>query len=592
MSVESFDPSDRKSFGTVLDRRKQSTSITTSTEDHGTKSKMLKKAKQGEMPAFPGDYEIIKLELHSPNRKGFIDLRLNWSDLNIYEDMFANCLTASITMTDGVGLREHVPIIGEESIHLHLRTKGIKKERAEAVNPGPFLGSEPDGIINLKFRVYKISPSTELSEGGVMFTLYLISEEFIINTQRKVRKAWEFPVRISRMVKELYEQVFKRGRPLSKKIFIEPTLNLSNLIIPNYTPFKAMNFLASRAISSGKHAAGSSFVFYETVKGFHFVSIETLMSGGGMGYRSAEGAEEGAEMIYTAPENPVKEVYTIQPKGLHMHKDPNRDTAVEMISVSSYNFTSNFDVVQNLQKGMYANRLLTHDLVRMKYDTMDFNYVDPENLEQKVEHDPATGATTVTEVKKTAADAKKFSDDFTHLGKGKLCSPDQDALGFPDGHICFYPTNFAHEVRFKEDIGSMGVHGTPKGNMNIISNRVEQWMQSGLVQRQELENVKVNIRAPGMSTRCIGDLIEFKLPTTDTTDRDSDAPATPHKYYSGYYLITKLRHHFSNEKYEIEFEAVKDSLHSGVNAESSSADSARITPTSQEQTSAKLSGPR
>ena len=228
----------------------------------------------------------------------------------------------------------------------------------------------------------------------------------------------------------------------------------------------------------------------------------------------------------------------------------------------------------------------------MKYDTMDFNYVEPENLEQKVEHDSSTGATTVTEVKKTAADAKKFSDDFTHLGKGKLCSADQDALGFPDGHICFYPTNFAHEVRFKEDIGSMGVHGTPKGNMNIISNRVEQWMQSGLVQRQELENVKVNIRAPGMSTRCIGDLIEFKLPTTDTTDRDSDAPATPHKYYSGYYLITKLRHHFSNDKYEIEFEAVKDSLHSGVSAESSSADSARITPTSQEQTSAKLSGPR
>ena len=42
MSVESFDPSDRKSFGTVLDRRKQSTAITTNTKDHGTKSKMLR----------------------------------------------------------------------------------------------------------------------------------------------------------------------------------------------------------------------------------------------------------------------------------------------------------------------------------------------------------------------------------------------------------------------------------------------------------------------------------------------------------------------------------------------------------------------
>jgi hypothetical protein len=589
--AETQNPADRGSFGAVLDRRKQSSAVTTSTTDHGTKSPMLKKAKQGEMPSFPGDYELLKLDLTSPNREGKIDLRLNWSDFNIYEDMFANCMVGSITLTDGVGLREHVPIIGEETIHIHLRTRGFKKQRQDSVNPGPFLGSEPDGIINIKFRVYRVDGIQELSEGLVMFTLHLISEEYIINAQRKVRKAWEFPVRISRMVKELYAQIFKRGRPLAKKLFIEPTLNLTNLIIPNYQPFQAFNFLASRAVSSGKHAAGSSFVFFETVKGFHFISIETLMSGGGIGYRAAEGAEEGAEMVYTAPENPVKEVYTIQPKGLHTHNDPNRDTAVEMISVSAYEFTSNFDIVENLQAGMYANRLLTHDLVRMKYDTLDFNYVQAENLEQKVEKDPSSGATSVTEYKQQAADAKKFSDDFSHLGKGKLCSVDQDALGFPDGHICFYPTNFAHEVRFKEDIGSMGVHGAPKGNLNIISNRVEQWMQSGLVQQQELENIKVSIRAPGMSSRCVGDLIEFKLPTTDTTDRDTETAATPHKYYSGYYLITKVRHHFTNDKYEIEFEAVKDSLHTSVSSDASSADTARITPTSQEQTAASL-GPR
>ena len=40
--------------------------------------------------------------------------------------------------------------------------------------------------------------------------------------------------------------------------------------------------------------------------------------------------------------------------------------------------------------------------------------------------------------------------------------------------------------------------------------------------------------------------------------------AIHHKYLSGYYLITKLRHHFTREKYEIEFEAIKDALNSGV----------------------------
>ena len=96
--------------------------------------------------------------------------------------------------------------------------------------------------------------------------------------------------------------------------------------------------------------------------------------------------------------------------------------------------------------------------------------------------------------------------------------------------------------------------------MNIVPNRVEQWMQSRLVQSQQINNIKLNIRAPGLSTRTIGDLIEFKLPTEFIEDRTGETQSQQHKYLSGYYSITKLRHHFNTEKYEIEFEAIKDSL--------------------------------
>ena len=159
-----------------------------------------------------------------------------------------------------------------------------------------------------------------------------------------------------------------------------------------------------------------------------------------------------------------------------------------------------------------------------------------------------------------ADSAKNFSDNFTHLGKGKLCSENQFAMGSPESVISFYPTNFAHDVRFKDDLGPQGVKGTVKGQLNIIPNRVEQWMQSRMVQSQQINNIKLNIRAPGMSTRTVGDLIEFKMPTQDLTDRDGVTQSAHHKYLSGYYLITKLRHHFTKEKYEIEFEAIKDTL--------------------------------
>ena len=561
-------------FGVVLERRDNTKEgVTAGTTDHGTKNKNLKNPEEGKIPSFPGDFELLTLTLTSPNMVAKVmDLKSAWSDLNIYEDVFANCLTGNIQIVDGVGLMELVPIIGEETINIHVRTKGIIRERNSGTNttPGPFQGSESEGIIKLKMRVTKLSDIVKLNEGIITYTLHLVSEEFIINLKSKVMKSslnpgTLEPQRISTIVKSLYTQFFKRGR-IAKKIFIEPTKNPTSLVIPNYPPFKAFNFLASRAVSAGQHAAGSSFVFYETIKGFFFVSMETLMSGGGTGYQvEATKDSSPTEVVYTIPENPVKETYVVQPKQMRAKKVTPQNVAIEMLAVDEYSFSSNFDVIQNLTKGMYSNRLLTHDIVRMKYDTLDFNYVNPEDMKTKSEDiDGSVDGVEITEFSKAAADAKNFHDTFTHLGKGKLCSEKQFAMGSPESVISFFPTNFGHDTAFKDDIGVQGVKGEVKGPLNIIPNRVEQWLQSRLVQSQQRNNIKLNVRAPGMSTRSVGDLIEFKLPTTFIEDRGGETPSTHHRYLSGYYLITKLRHHFTKEKYNIEFEAIKDSLNSGV----------------------------
>ena len=550
---------------TILDRRKNVIGVATETADHGTKTDFLKNPKPGKLPSFPGDFELQKLTLTSPNRKGYVDLKAAWSDFNIYEDLFGNYLTGNIQLVDGVGLMESVPIIGEETIHIQVKTKGIVRQRTEEVATGPFAGSENEGIINLKFRVVKISDIMKLNEGILTYKLSFVSEEAILNLKQKVRKSSLDPTsleprKISDVVKSLYTQFFKRGR-VAKKVFIEPTKNITDLIIPNQSPFKAFNFLASRAVSAGKQAVGSNFVFYESVRGFFFISMETLFTGGGAGYNKAEGdngSDTSTELVYTIPKDPVKETYVVQPKRLSAQKSEVVNVAVEMTAVDQYSFSSNFDVLDNLSRGMYANRLLTHDLVRMKYDTLDFNLQKPSGQQTIVNE--ATGGTEIIEILTQAADKKNFEDVFTHLGTGKLATEKQDALGSPEAVISFYPTNFAHDVRFKEDLGSQGVKGGIKSNLNIIPNRVEQWMQSRLVQTQQASNIKLNIRAPGLSTRSVGDLIEFKLPTAYLEDRDGSTQSQHHTYLSGYYLITKLRHHFNKEKYEIEFEAIKDSL--------------------------------
>ena len=557
-----------------LQRRSNTPGVNPKNTDHNQKAPFLKTPIEGQIPTWPGDYELQLLTLTSPNREGYINLKAAWSDLNIYEDMFADCLTANIQITDSVGLMESVPIIGEETINIKVKTAGIERQREEE-GEGPFAGSQNEGLIDLKFRVIKISDLIRLNEGTLTYKLSMVSEEFIMNQKLKVKKTSLDPVtleprKVSDVVKTLYRQFFERGRA-SKKIFVEPTKNPTDLIIPNYTPFKAFNFLASRAVSAGKHAVGSSFVFYETVKGYFFVSLETLMAGGGSGYTqeikmAAPGAPTTMEMVYTQPEQPIKEVYVVQPKRMNA-KDANPDNVgIEMVAVDSYSFSSNFDVIQNLQKGMYTNTLLTHDLVRMKYDKLQFDLYNQEEMGAEVIKIEGEG-TEIEEIKvfaKAAHSAKNFNDTYTHLQKQKLCTPNQDALRKKpekeEALLCFYPTNFGHDVVFPEDLGAEGVSGTKKSSMNIVPNRVEQWMQSRIVQSQQINNIKLNVRAPGLSTRTVGDLIEFKLPTEYLEDRTGVTPSTNHTYLSGYYLITKLRHHFTSEKYEIEFEGIKDSL--------------------------------
>ena len=557
----------------ILEKRSNVPGVSTENPDHGTKSAFLKNPDAGKLPTFAGDFELQKLTLTTPNRKGYINLKAAWSDLNIYEDMFANSLTGSIRLVDGIGLMESVPIIGEETINIKIRTAGLKREREENVT-GPFAGSQNEGIIDIKFRVVKISDITKLNEGTMTYTLALVSEEYILNLKQKVKKTSLDPVsleprRVSSVVRSIYKQFFEKGRSgVAKKIFIEPTKNPTNLIIPNYTPFKAFNFLAGRAVSAGKHAVGSSFVFYENIKGFFFISMETLMAGGGTGYTAEAETASPEELVYTPPESPVKETYVVQPKRLRAKGDNAKNVAIEMTAVDSYQFSSNFDVLENIRKGMYTNTLLTHDLVRMTYEKLEFDYFSGDDQGSEVIIDEETGGVEVKDYAKAAKDARSFYDTFTHLEKGRLCTPNQTALrkntSKEEALLCFYPTNFGHDVVFKEDLGSEGVRGSLKSSLNIVPNRVEQWMQSRLVQSQQINNIKLNIRAAGLSTRTVGDLIEFKMPTTFVEDRDGITQSQQHKYLSGYYLITKLRHHFTTEKYEIEFEAIKDSLKSSV----------------------------
>ena len=77
-----------------------------------------------------------------------------------------------------------------------------------------------------------------------------------------------------------------------------------------------------------------------------------------------------------------------------------------------------------------------------------------------------------------------------------------------------------------------------------------------------MQTIKVQFSVPGDSAREVGDLIWFQFPSENPNPALSGEPVEPHKYYSGKYLITSLRHKLTNDEYTIHVEAIKDGYRS------------------------------
>ncbi len=590
---------------------------------------------------FPGDYKVTKCRLISPTRGADnpIDLQKDasaWQEINFYEDLYSPIVSGDITIQDGVGLIESVPIVGEEVLDISMATAGAV--------PSPIgspAGSEadidvkdlPNLIIN-RFRIYKVDPPVKINDNFRSVKLYFVSDAQITNMMVKVQKTYptaeltsykkpENPLEdktytIADMVRDIFYDAFlgkkkpANHRPTSKNLLVEPTKGVYSACIPNWTPFKAINFLATRALSANPYSKGANFVFYETLKGFRFVAIETLMQGGFRGYKMTQdfptkfkhyntyktesdaggantafipvydgGSEPGAEpftpLIGTAGKKPFVAVY--------VHRPGNLDTVSEAekrYSVTEFHVVHTFDTVRNLGLGMYANRVLTHDLVRMKWSKNDFHYVTPEETISFV--DATTGAETIRpNPDKPAKEENTSEDDFFKADPGKVCSNAADMLGKPETYTSLYPSNkgiyfkFAKGIRSTAFIDKEGdlspggdfeaqtVHGgPPSDNPKETEKRVEEWLGQRTSQKRQLETIKLQFSVPGDSAREVGDLIWFQYPSENPEPMLGNKPVEPHKYYSGKYLITALKHKLTGSEYTIHIEAIKDGYRSQI----------------------------
>ena len=581
---------------------------------------------------FPGDFEVQSIFLTSPSFKDpekIVDLSAVWTEINLFEDIYSPAISGDFTVVSSGGFVEGIPIIGEETLEIHMSGAGAKTPPMPY--PGPHSADEPvtksvNPLIIGKYRIYKNDPPQPLAkvDGNFSYKFYFVSEEMVTNMKIKVQKAYPttmsfgaaYPqmsspnssdeITIDQITRSLFYDCFIGAKkpadqnPTRKNFLVEPTTGTVSYVIPNWNPFQALNFLAGRAVSVNYRASGSNFVFYETLRGYRFVSIETLQAGGFRGYKLEEDLNEVSFSHYkrypsesnaksASPKASFIPVYErdfsppdIKHTVVYSTSSQNIRGQAELdkrFIVFNHRLVKSPDTVQNLGVGMYANRMITHDLVRMKVEEWDYHYTEPKD---EISLDGIISSETNKD-KKAADENVLYDTPETPLAfraeTYKLASEENDYTGRAEVYTMLVSSNKDHSQNFKNGIvknsyidkdGALKtgieshaktVYGGSEGrNPVIFEKHIEDWKRQKVSQRQQTDNIVLAFSAPGDSASEVGDMIWFNFLSNRPTPTDDG-----HKYLNGKYLITGLRHQIkSNLEYIIHVEAMKDSYKNNI----------------------------
>jgi len=295
-----------------------------------------------------GSVNIQEIQLISSTNT-VIDLNEFLIELNLYEDVFSSHLYGDVFLSDSRNLIDLFPIIGEEYLNLTFFTPGFDSFK-----------------IKKSFRVFRLSNRQIVKDNNTQtFVLHFASIELFYDTLLPLYKS--FTGKITDLVQELFFDYVAESRnfllnedgtsnlstantPLT---ILNDTSNSVKFVSPGWSPFKCINWLASKSIP--KEGVAKNFLFFESNKSFYFGSVEHLF-------------RDSIENKNLAG------IYSYSPNNLKNNKD--RDVTKEFFTISDIEMVQTTDHIKNYTNGYLSNRLITLDVYNKKYEFFDYDYVE------------------------------------------------------------------------------------------------------------------------------------------------------------------------------------------------------------------------
>lgn len=263
-------------------------------------------------------FSIKQLHLILPGVDTRFDLSAVFQELNLFDNIFVPCVSGNIQISDAVDLLEKFKFDGNEKIKVQIDK-----------------GAESTTTLNYEkeFVVYKMTNMKNINQTSKTYTLHFCSEEFILSEQKKISQ--NYTGSYSAVVQKILGDYLKvpYSSPNKGKAgigIIYPTEGPKDFIIPNLTPFDAINWISKRSVAQKYQTP--SFVFYEVAQmGYNFAPVDYLLDA------------------------PPRYYINFKPKNI------GDGDLTEFLGARDLKVLSNFSLIDNIRDGTYAGRFIGFD---------------------------------------------------------------------------------------------------------------------------------------------------------------------------------------------------------------------------------------
>ena len=445
-----------------------------------------------------GQYDLSELAIISyrfaedslPDR---IDIKGILYNLEIAEDIMSKNIVGSAIVYDMQDIRSILPIIGLERLSLKFNSPGLQG----------YDYSEDTGVPLQIYKVDKIKKDPN-NERAQLYQIYFCSPEMYRNSTTKISRAYAGPVEDA--VKDILRNYLKSKKPF----YFEPTSTNAKYVIPNLKPYDAINFLCTQA-KSKKFRLNAGYKFFETSEAFHFRSIDSMMGLDGQ-FKEVPPVWKFQAMITAITED---------------DKQPEiKDIERRLSSVIKYEFNKPVDTLDNINMGMYANKVTTHDAFNKTIKTTTYNYNELGGLQVHTE----MAATQFDSVGLLyPEDGKGKGVKFADTGKALSELPEAKTM------VVSETSKVHNDYEF-----------TPNAELLPLITH----------QRQVMRNMNLSLLVYGNTKLNAGDIITFQSPL----QRPGNMENNP--YTSGRYVIMAIKHivNVEAQRHEMVLKCFKDSV--------------------------------